>query len=51
MPTFTAPAPLVVPSFADNSASSGGIPMGLLIFGLGFIGILGLAISFVRGGR
>ncbi len=51
MPTFTAPAPLVVPSFADTSTSSGGIPMGLLIFGLGFIGVLGLAISFVRGGR
>ncbi len=51
MPTYTAPAPLVVPSFVDESATSSGIPMGLLIFGLGFIGALGVLISFVRGGR
>lgn len=51
MPTYTPPAPLVVPTFADNSTDPGGIPTGLLIFGLGFIGLMGLTISFLRGGR
>jgi uncharacterized protein YraI len=51
LPTYTAPAPLVVPTFADESDTPEGIPMGLLIFGLGFVGALGVLISFVRGGR
>lgn len=51
MPTYTPPAPLEVPSFTDASSAPSGVPMGLLIFGLGFIGALGLVISFVRGGR
>ena len=51
MPTYTPPAPLAIPTFTDASSAPSGIPMGLLIFGLGFIGALGLVISFVRGGR
>jgi hypothetical protein len=51
LPTYTAAPPLVVPTFADESDSPSGIPIGLLIFGLGFIGALGVLISFVRGGR
>lgn len=46
--TFTVPAPLVLPSFEDQTAAEG-LPVGLLIFGLGFIGGLGVLISFLRG--
>lgn len=46
--TFTVPAPLVLPSFEDQTEADG-VPIGLLIFGLGFIGGLGVLISFLRG--
>ncbi len=46
--TFTVPAPLVLPSFEEQTEASG-LPIGLLIFGLGFIGGLGVLISFLRG--
>lgn len=46
--TFTVPAPLVLPSFEDQTEAEG-LPVGLLIFGLGFIGGLGVLISFLRG--
>ena len=49
LPTFTPPAPLIGASFADDTSTSNRIPMGLLIFGLGFIGALGALISFLRG--
>ncbi len=49
LPTFTAPAPLSLSSFEENSDSATQLPVGLLIFGLGFIGMLGVAISFLRG--
>jgi hypothetical protein len=49
LPTFTAPAPLIDASFADNTSAANRIPMGLLIFGLGFVGALGALISFLRG--
>ena len=49
LPTFTPPAPLIDVSFADNTSAANRIPMGLLIFGLGFIGALGALISFLRG--
>lgn len=49
LPTFTPPAPLVGASFADNASAANRIPVGLLIFGLGFIGALGALISFLRG--
>jgi len=49
MPTFTAPAPLVIATFVDTASGGNRVPMGLLIFGLGFIGALGTLISFLRG--
>jgi hypothetical protein len=49
LPTFTAPAPLVVATFVQGAADANRIPMGLLIFGLGFVGALGTMISFLRG--
>ena len=49
LPTFTAPPPLALPTFVDQS--SGGvvqrIPMGFLIVGLGVIGLFGMLISFL----
>ena len=50
LPTFTPAPPLVVPTFTDEAAGGGGgrIPMGLVIFILAFIGLLGAAISFLR---
>jgi len=49
LPTFTAPAPLAIATFVDDASSNNRIPMGLLIFGFGFIGALGTLISFLRG--
>jgi hypothetical protein len=48
-PTFTPPAPLIVSTFSDDTSSANRIPMGLLILGFGFIGALGVLISFLRG--
>lgn len=48
LPTFTPPAELVVPTFLP-SESVNRVPMGLLIFGLGVIGLFGTIISFLRG--
>jgi hypothetical protein len=49
LPTFTPPPPLIVAEFADDTSAANNIPMGLLIFGFGFIGALGALISFLRG--
>lgn len=53
LPTFTPPPPLVIPTMpADNSASlraGAGIPMGLIIVGLGALGILLGLLSLIRG--
>jgi uncharacterized protein YraI len=49
LPTFTEPAPLSLETFEEDAAGTGGVPMGLLIFGFGFIGALGALISFLRG--
>ncbi|HSL28054.1 MAG TPA: SH3 domain-containing protein [Anaerolineales bacterium] len=46
MPTFTAPPPLEVPQFTDNSRGSFGAT-GLFIVVLGFIGGAGLLASFL----
>ncbi len=51
LPTYTPPAPLIVPTFTDATPANSGIPIGLLIFGFGFVGALGVLISFLRGGR
>ncbi len=49
LPTFTPPAPLEIVTFVDDASAANRIPMGLLIFGFGFIGGLGALISFLRG--
>ena len=53
LPTFTAPAPLVIPTFPSqengSSAAKTGIPMGMVIVGIGAVGILLAFISIIRG--
>ena len=49
LPTFTAPAPLAVPTFVDDTQGVNRIPIGMLIFGFLFVGVLGAVISFLRG--
>ncbi len=50
LPTFTAAAPLAIPTFEDASGTARrGVPMGLIILALGFIGAMGAVISFLRG--
>jgi hypothetical protein len=49
LPTFTPPAPLSIATFVDEQTNTNRIPMGLLIFGFGFVGVLGTIISFLRG--
>jgi hypothetical protein len=49
LPTFPAPAPLAIATFVDEVSTTNRIPIGLSIFGLGFIGALGALISFLRG--
>ena len=49
LPTFTPPAQIVIPTFANEEEQTNRIPIGLLIFSLGFVGGLGVLISFLRG--
>lgn len=50
LPTYTPPAEIVIPTFVDEEdEQTNRIPIGLLIFSLGFIGGLGVLISFLRG--
>jgi len=50
LPTFTPPAQIEHPSFEDQIENqTNRIPAGLLIFSLGFIGGMGVLISFLRG--
>lgn len=50
LPTYTAPAPLAIPTYAasSNSLNPTGVPMGFLIIGTGALGVLGLLLSFLR---
>lgn len=49
LPTFTPPAPLAIPTFVDETqVDQNRVPMGLVIFGLGLIGVLGALISLAR---
>ncbi|MFH2039052.1 MAG: SH3 domain-containing protein [Chloroflexota bacterium] len=48
LPTFTPPPPLVIPTYDSIDTKLPRIPMGLVIFGLAFVGIFGAAISFLR---
>jgi hypothetical protein len=49
LPTFTPAAPVAAPVFSDETVDASRIPLGLLIFSLGFIGVLIAIISFLRG--
>jgi hypothetical protein len=49
LPTFTAAAPLAVPTFVDEGRPSSRIPLGLLILGIALVGVLGTMVSFLRG--
>lgn len=51
LPTFTAPAPLVIPTFepVETSSIGIGIPVGMVIVILGIIGLLGAFFSLLRG--
>ena len=49
LPTFTPPAALVYPTFSPVNSGGTSVPMGLVIFGLAFIGIFGAFIAFLRG--
>lgn len=51
LPTFTPPAPLVIPTFQpENSGTGGGsFPVGLIIVLLGAVGIMGGLFSLIRG--
>lgn len=50
LPTFTPPAEIIVPTFVDDAANqTNRIPVGLVIFSLGFIGAMGVLIAYLRG--
>lgn len=50
LPTFTPPAKLETPIFTDNPTGQfTRIPLGLMIFILGFIGGMGVLLSYLRG--
>lgn len=48
LPTFTPPPPLAVPTFTDSAAAAGGVPRGLLIFSLAFVGLLSGLFSVLQ---
>lgn len=50
LPTFTEPAPLIIPTYVENMPNQlpGGIPMGMVIVVLGITGILLTLFSFIR---
>lgn len=50
LPTFTPPVEIIVPTFVDDAGDQRNrIPIGLVIFSLGFMGGMGVLISFLRG--
>lgn len=51
LPTFTPPPPLVIPTFeaVEPAINNTGVPMGMLIIGLGVIGVFGAFVSYLRG--
>lgn len=51
LPTFTPPEPLALPTFPPETPLRGrsGVPMGLVIIGLGVVGLFGALISLLRG--
>jgi uncharacterized protein YraI len=50
LPTFTPPAEIIIPTFVDDAANqTNRIPIGLVIFSLGFVGAMGVLIAYLRG--
>jgi hypothetical protein len=51
LPTYTAPAPVSIPTFSLDSSTStiSRVPIGFIIVGLAVLGIFGLLISLLRG--
>lgn len=49
LPTFTPAVQIIVPTFVEDDGGGNRIPIGLLIFSLGFIGAMGVLISYLRG--
>lgn len=50
LPTFTPPAEFIIPTFVEESPDEANrFPVGLVIFTLGFMGAMGVLISFLRG--
>jgi hypothetical protein len=49
LPTFTAPPPLVIPTFTGGLTTRTGVPYGLVILALVIIGIFVAVISYLRG--
>lgn len=51
LPTFTEPAPLEIPTFeaGGDSSAIGGLPMGLIIVGLGALGVFLGVIALISG--
>jgi hypothetical protein len=52
LPTFTAPPPLVIPTYpaqANSNPQTGRVPMGMIIVGIGALGIFLGFISLIRG--
>jgi hypothetical protein len=50
LPTFTPPVEIILPTFVEDAGNrQNRIPIGLVIFSLGFIGAMGVLISYLRG--
>ncbi len=49
LPTFTPPAPVENPVFADTTNNPSRVPLGLIVLSLAFVGMLIAVISFLRG--
>ena len=51
LPTYTAPPPLVIPTFTseEEPTVTAGIPMGVVVIGMAVLGVFGILISFLRG--
>lgn len=48
--TFTPPPDIIIPTFVEDAGDQANrIPVGLVIFSLGFLGAMGVLISFLRG--
>ncbi len=51
LPTYTAPPPLVIPTYTTSTTGIGsaGVPTGFIIGGMAIVGLFGLMISILRG--